>query len=123
MAMLPLKAGGLGGITDLGRATLEIWVCINTGEPYCGWTKSIRTTLKPWLKPLFGGIYRGIIITGFARWCEMDFAIIHSMMAFLLGVPLKHLQGTLNPTATSLAEGSARAILGERPALHFLGRL
>ena len=29
-------------------------------SPYCGWRKSVRTTLKPWLKPLFVGIYRGI---------------------------------------------------------------
>ena len=26
---------------------------------YCGWTKSVPTTLKPWLKPLFVGIYVG----------------------------------------------------------------
>ena len=29
-------------------------------------------------KPLFVGIYRGIIIPWFLRWCEMDFATIHS---------------------------------------------
>ena len=30
-----------------------------------------RTTLKPWLKPLFVGIYQGIIIPGFLRWCRI----------------------------------------------------
>ena len=40
----------------------------------CGWTKSVRTILKPWLKPLLVGIHRGNrIISGFLRWCEMDF--------------------------------------------------
>ena len=32
-----------------------------------------RTALKLWLKPLFVGIYRGIIIPGFLRWCKLDF--------------------------------------------------
>ena len=41
------------------------------GLPYCGWTESC-TTLKPWLKPLFVDIYRGIIIPGFLGWCKMD---------------------------------------------------
>ena len=34
-------------------------------RPYCGWT-TCCTTLKPC-------IYRGIIIPGFLRWCEIDF--------------------------------------------------
>ena len=33
-------------------------------------------------KPFFIGIYRGIIILGFLRGCEMDFATIHSMECF-----------------------------------------
>ena len=28
-------------------------------------------------KPLFVGSYRGIILSGFARWCEMDFVHPH----------------------------------------------
>ena len=28
-------------------------------------------------KPLFVGMYRRILIPGFLRWCEMDFATIH----------------------------------------------
>ena len=41
---------------------------------HLGWTKSC-TTGKPWDhgNPLFAGIYRGIIIPGFLRWCGMDF--------------------------------------------------
>ena len=30
-----------------------------------------RTTLKPWLKPLLVGVYRGIIIPGLLRWCRI----------------------------------------------------
>ena len=42
--------------------------------PYSGWLRNpLRTTLKPWLKPLFVGMYRGIIILGFLGWREMDF--------------------------------------------------
>ena len=33
---------------------------------YCG----SCTTLNPWLKPLFVGIYKGIIISGALRWCR-----------------------------------------------------
>ena len=33
----------------------------------------IRTTWKQWLKPLFVGICKGIIILGFLRWFETDF--------------------------------------------------
>ena len=32
-----------------------------------------RTTWKPWETLRFVGIYRGIIIPGILRWCEMDF--------------------------------------------------
>ena len=35
------------------------------------WTKSVRTTLKPW-QPL--AIYRGILLLGF-RWCKMEFVL------------------------------------------------
>ena len=30
-------------------------------KPYRGWTTSVRTTWKHWLKPVFGGIWGGII--------------------------------------------------------------
>ena len=43
-------------------------------EKYCGWTKSISHHGKPW----FVVIYRGTTIPGFLRFCEMDFATIHS---------------------------------------------
>ena len=36
-----------------------------------------RTTLKPWLKPLFAGIYRGNISPVCLRWCRI--LSIHSM--------------------------------------------
>ena len=44
--------------------------------PYYGWTKSC-TTWKPWLKPLFVGLYRRIILPGSLRWCRI--LSIHSM--------------------------------------------
>ena len=43
----------------------------------CGWAKSVRTTWKPWSKPLSMGIYRQFIIPGFLRWCRVS--SIHSM--------------------------------------------
>ena len=49
-----------------------IWGILSTS---CGWTKYC-TTLKPWLKPLFVGIYR-VIIPGFLKWCRI--LSIHSM--------------------------------------------
>ena len=41
---------------------------------YCGWTKSCNKLNHT--KPLFVGIYRGIIIPGFLRWCRIS--SIHS---------------------------------------------
>ena len=41
-------------------------------DAICGWTKSCTT-----LKPLFVGIYSGIIILGFLGWCRIS--SIHSM--------------------------------------------
>ena len=49
----------------------DIAICVT--RCYCRWMNSVRTTLKPWLKSLFAGICRGIIIPGFLRWCEMGF--------------------------------------------------
>ena len=47
---------------------------MNFSRKYCAWTKSVRTTLKPWLKPWFVGIYAGeSFIPGFLRCYEMDF--------------------------------------------------
>ena len=46
------------------------------GSLTCGWTKSISHEMKPWLKPLFVGIYRGIIIPGFLGRCRIS--SIHS---------------------------------------------
>ena len=48
---------------------------------YCGRTKSVRTTLEPWLQPLFAAI-RGIDLetTASERWCELDVATIHSRL-------------------------------------------
>ena len=49
---------------------------------YCGWLRNPEIgshEMTPWLKPWFVGIYRGIkSFQGFFRWCEMDFATIHS---------------------------------------------
>ena len=57
----------------LFRSTIRI---VGQTRRKCGWTIPFRTTLKPW-KPLFGGIYRGIILPGCPRWCEMDFETVH----------------------------------------------
>ena len=55
---------------------------------YCGWLRNpFRARLKPWLKPLFTGIYRGIISPGCLRWFEIDFdgslASVPSVQALL----------------------------------------
>ena len=44
-----------------------------------------RTTLTPRLKQLLAGIYRGIIIPGFFRWCEMDF--VHPQNSMIVKHP------------------------------------
>ena len=51
------------------------------GEPFGTFTtvdgrNPFRTTLKQWLKPLFVGIYKGIIIPGIFEWCRIS--SIHS---------------------------------------------
>ena len=50
---------------------------------YCGLTKSVRTTLKPWLKPLFVGMYVGesnhsVEFLNCAKWMSS----IHSRSVF-----------------------------------------
>ena len=39
---------------------------------YSGWTKSVRTTLKPRLKLLFVGLRIESLQLRVLRWCEMD---------------------------------------------------
>ena len=47
------------------------------------WMDEILHHLSNHETPLFVGICRGINIPGFLRWCEMDFATIHSMVSCL----------------------------------------
>ena len=35
------------------------------------WMEEILHHFEPWLNPWFVGIYRGIIIPGFVRWCRV----------------------------------------------------
>ena len=46
-------------LSETYRATLDL----------NDWQNPFRITLKPCLKPFFVGLYRGIIILGFLRWC------------------------------------------------------
>ena len=50
-----------------GRRVLK-----NQTKSYCGWTKSTSHHFETMVIHCFLGIYRGIIIPGFLRWCEMD---------------------------------------------------
>ena len=64
------------------RASYEGVVCLK-GMPevkqlaqekrYCEWTKSVRTTLKPWETRVCWYLKENRIIPRFLRWCEMDF--------------------------------------------------
>ena len=91
-------------------------IAVSTRLKRCGWTKSVRTTLKPWgnhcllvfnyignqiIPGLYCLVLFGVvcwyclletIILGFLGWCEMDFATIHSMTRSLrtaLHLPLR----------------------------------
>ena len=46
--------------------------CVYTCESMLRWTKPFRTTLKPWLKPLFVGISQGVIIPRISGWCRIS---------------------------------------------------
>ena len=50
------------------------------GLPTVDGRNALRTNLKPWLKPLLVGIYRGMVIPGILRWCII--LAIHSMSAW-----------------------------------------
>ena len=53
------------GLGLVGRSKVELEVLWMVAKSY--------TTLKPW-ESLYVGICRAIIIPGFLKWCEMDFA-------------------------------------------------
>ena len=74
------------------------------GETYNGWLRNpFAPTLKPWLKPLLVGVYRGIMIPWVLRWCRIlsingmlrdwcPSGFIWGLMALLFRhvLPLKH---------------------------------
>ena len=56
------------GCLFLGEGAVDSVAWLHEGL-YCGWLQSpSHGTLKPCLKPLLVGIYRGIIMPGFLGW-------------------------------------------------------
>ena len=73
-----------GWPTCLVEIGLFSWSVSKPGRDpsYCGWLRNPCTTWKQWLKPLFVGICKGIIIPGCLRWCRI--LSIHSSNSFML---------------------------------------
>ena len=70
-------------------------------DTYCGWTTSC-TTWKPWLKPFFVGISRGIISKpGSLGWCEMYFVHPTKNPAPSLRAPCGRLRASPAPRPAS----------------------
>ena len=85
-----MAADLLGG--DLTRARCREWGSEPWGIPLKETTlrmvaKSIsHHEMKPWLKPLLVGIYRGIMIPEFLRWCRIS--SLHSREWFSHSLPI-----------------------------------
>ena len=78
--MVRLGWGGSPGFKDHGawcRASL-LQVNKNNAQTVDGCEIHFAPAKKPWLKPIFVGIYRGNHHSRASeRWCEVDFATIH----------------------------------------------
>ena len=65
----------IGAFSDIGRGFAGLFFGMRAVDcipgTYCGWTKSISHHFETMVETIFVGIFKGIIVLGFLRWCRI----------------------------------------------------